>query len=241
MSYRTLEKDYYKVLHTLATHLSPKANSASKKELPYILESSTSNRLKPNFHWILSSISGAGKTTIARQPILAKFKKLPHVTTRTRRLEEKSNEYICVSNSAFLLWKRKNLLFHPHKRNGVWQAILKKDLKKLTANNSLIYLDKSVSSSIFLQKSLADKTSFTFLYILSPSFKELFRRINKRESLRKKGEKRLTRKEILKRFGEEIIDMKKTKKLPYAYVVNDSLARIEKVLKEKISKSKVIR
>jgi len=140
----------------------------------------------------------------------------------------------------FLLWKRQNLLFNPHKRNGVWHAILKKDIRKLTDRNSLIFLDKSVSSSIKLKRNLPEKVNFTFIYVLTPTFKELYIRILKREALGKKSEKHLTKKEIFDRFEEEIKDLHKSTKLPYVYVVNDSLKRVERFLNKPIQDSKLL-
>ncbi len=241
LSYKILEKDYYKTLRFLSNCLNVKNKSISDAKLPYLLENKTFLKLKPKSCWIISAISGAGKTTISKQLVSVKFIKLPNVTTRLKRSEEKDGDYIFINKSKFLSWNHKNLLFHPHKRNGVWQAILKKDIEKLKKGKTLFYLDKSVASSIILEKSLPKKVEFTFLYLLAPTFKELLKRILKRESLRRKKEKRLNEEDILKRFKEEINDMRKSINLPYVYIVNDSLSRVRKLLNKPIKDSRSVK
>lgn len=230
MTYNTLEKDYYKALQKITNSLKIK-EQASKEELLYLLENNTLPRLKQNSLWIISAISGSGKTTILKQLASVGFCKLPNVTTRAQRAEETENDYVFVDKKTFLAWKLNNLLFHPHKRNGVLHAILKTDIQKLKNKDSFFYLDKSVAASLKLKEALPNNIKFTFLYVLTPTFKELYARITKRENLRKiNGEKYLSKKEIFNRFKEEINDMKKSPKLPYIYIVNDSLNRVRKLL-----------
>lgn len=240
LSYKNLEEEYYKALRDIVRSLDIKMKSTSCIKLPYLLENTTLPKLQPQKCWIISGISGVGKTTILKQLTSAGFIKIPNITTRLKRSEEKNEENMFIDNSRFLLLKRLNLLFHPHKRNSVWQALLKKDVKKLIKGDTFLYLDKSVAASITLKKTLPKKVNFTFIYLLPSTFKELYARILKRESLRGKSEKRLKRKEILKRFKEEIDDMKKSTKLPYIYIVNDSLKRVEKILSNTIRDSRNI-
>lgn len=239
MTYKTLEKDYYVVLKTLTSSLENKGKAISRSELPYFLETSTLPRLKPARRWIISAISGSGKTTILKQFVSAGFHKLLNVTTRPARAGETNSDYIFVDKKTFLSWKRHKLLFHPHKRNGAWHAILKKDIKKLVGKNSSFYLDKSIASSLKLKSYLPQKINFTYIYILPPTFGELYKRILKRETTQKeKGGEYLSTKEIFNRFKEEIDDMKKATKLPYVYVVNDSLSRVKQLLHKTILASK---
>jgi len=239
LEFKTLEKEYNKTIRDIVLFLNIKKRLLTPRKITYLLEENTLAKLKPNRCWIISGISGSGKTTISNFLNTAKFKKLRNITTRPKRSEENNKEYIFISEKKFLLWKNKNLLFDPHKRNGVWHAMLKKDIKKIENKNTLIYLDKSVASSIALSKILPKKINFTFVYILTPTFKELYKRIIKRELLRRKKEgKYLSKKEIFKRFEEEIEDMKKTIKLPYVYIVNDSLKRVKKILNKTIKMSR---
>lgn len=239
MTYKTLEKKYYEALRILASSLGNKEKAVSQSKLPYFLEASTLPKLKSSSRWIISAISGSGKTTISKQFVSLGFCKLLNVTTRPPRAGETSSDYIFVNKGTFLLWKRKKLLFHPHKRNGVWHAILKKDIKRLISGSSSFYLDKSISSSLKLKSYLPQKINFTYIYILPPTFRELYKRILKREILQKeKGKVCLSTKEIFSRFEEEIDDMKKGTELPYVYIVNDSLVRVKKLLHKTILASK---
>lgn len=230
ISYKVLEKDYYKALRTIAFSLKIKNKSITKIKLPYLLENATLFRLKPKRRWIISAISGSGKTTISKYLVTANYKKIPNVTTRPRRFGEKFVDYFFVSNSKFLSLKKRNLLFHPHKRNEVWHAIMKKDIGKFNNKKSKIYLDKSVASSLALINSLPKKTDFNYVFILPPTFNELYKRMKKRERSRDKKEY-LSKKQIFKRFEEEIKDMQKSIELPYIYVVNDSLPRVRTLIR----------
>lgn len=239
MTYKNLEKNYYKMLLNIANYQNIKDKKIIRAKLPYILEEVTLPTIKANSNWIISAISGSGKTTILKQLTSAGFYKLPNITTRPQRSEENDNDYIFINKETFFSWKNRNLLFHPHKRNGVFHAILKKDLEKFKDKNSLIYLDKSVASSLKLINNLPRNTSFNFVCILPPTFQELYKRILKREHLRKTNkEKFLSKVEIFNRFEEEINDIKKSVKLPYVYIVNDSLDRVKKLLERTILASK---
>ena len=64
-----------------------------------------------------------------------------------------------------------------------------------------------------------------FIYLLTPTFDDLYARINAREKSHPTG-RTLSEEDILDRFEEEIEDMRRSVKLPYAYLVNDTLERI---------------
>lgn len=225
-----IEQDYYKVLKSIAARSTPGKPSA--RELPHILEKASWAHFRKNTRYILSGISGSGKTTIAK--ILEKkgFKKLPNITTRARRSEEKDSDAVFVTEKVFKEWKRQNMIFHPHRRNKVWQGILKGNLRQFTGRNGKWYADKSVASAIEISKGFPIVSRTTFLYLLAPTFKDLKKRMVKREDeRRKRGEKALSRRDILDRFAEEIVDMRRSAKLPYAYLVNDDLKRLKRLLR----------
>mgnify|MGYP003393691539 CR=1 FL=1 len=236
-SYKTLENNYYKTLQNIANSLNIGNKITSRIKLPYLLENITICKLHPERRWIMSGISGSGKTTISHLLTNVGFRKLPNIKTRPRRSEEASNENYFVDKETFLSWNKGGLLFNPHIRNGTLHAILKKDLEKLTHKNTLTYLDKSVASALSLVKAIGNDLDFNYVYILTPTFKKLYIRIMKREFLYQKDERRLNKKEIFERFQEETRDMEKSIKLPYAYVVNDSLKRVEKILSLPIKNS----
>lgn len=228
-TYATLEKDYSVSLDKIRATLGIIRRRTNSGKLPYELERGSMDRLKPSRVWILSGISGSGKTTISKILDSIGFKKLPNVTTRPRRLREKGSEYVFVDTKTFLAWRKRNMLFHPHKRNAVWHALLKKDIKKLLSRKFRVYMDKSVASSLVLLKEFPRPACITFIYLLAPSFRDLYKRIYSRESVH--GERALSKTEIFDRFEEEIQDMEKARKLPYVYLVNDSPKRVRKIIR----------
>jgi len=231
-TYTTLEQDYHVALNKIRASLGIVQKRANFRTLPYLLEDGSARKLKPSRVWIISGISGSGKTTVSEVLNGAGFKKLPNVTTRPRRLGEKDSEYVFVDANTFLDWRKKNMLFHPHRRNAVWHAILKKDIQKLQNERRRVYLDKSIASSLALLNAFSRPISITFIYLLAPSFRDLYKRISAREIVRaRRGEKALSKGEIFSRFKEEIRDMKNGTKLPYAYLVNDAPERIKKIIK----------
>jgi len=77
--------------------------------------------------------------------------------------------------------------------------------------------------------SIAERTCL--IYILPPSFRELYKRISIREQERESNnEKTLSKLEILDRFEEEIADMRLARKMPYAFLVNDNRSRVKKAI-----------
>ncbi len=235
MPLKALEKAYYHELSAIAAQLGMTETEARKKQSPYALEDATTLRLQPHRSWVISGISGSGKTTATKYFERHGLIKLPNVTTRARRIGEKDSEYHFLASKKFLLLRKAGVFYHPHRRNGVWQAILKKDLQRLAKGKQHFYLDKSVASAIALTKALAKTSDIGFIYLLPPNFRDLWERIDKREQRRKEhGEKRLSRGEILDRFAEEIIDMRKSVKLPYSYFVNDDPKRLETFITKQI-------
>ncbi len=237
-TYTTLEKDYGATLGKIGVSLGIAQKRTVSKTFPSLLEKESIKRLKPSRKWIISGISGSGKTTVSKVLEHAGFKKLPNVVTRPRRFNEKNSENVFTDTKTFLKWRKEGLLFHPHKRNGAWHAILKSDIKKLQDGKIPMYMDKSIASSIALLKSLPKSIRITFIYLIVPSFLELYKRICSRETEQaKKGKKALNDKEIFYRFEEEISDMGKVVRLPYVYLVNDSPKRIQRIISKFVKNS----
>lgn len=238
LSYHILEKYYYRTLRSIASRQKISYKSMRVEKIAYALEKMTLQRLRPVSLWIVSGISGSGKSTVTKKLECAGFRNLPNVITRQRRKGERADENIFIDNLKFKSWKKQGLLHNPHKRNGVWHALLKKDVEKLGEKNSFIHANKSVASAINLVKKIQKKNNVNLVYIFSPTFKDLYTRITARELLQKKnGGKHLTQQEILERFKEEIDDMKKSIKIPYTYIVNDSLERVGRILGKLTKKS----
>ncbi len=231
-TYRELERGYYGALHELLASRRGGHGRATKKAIPYALEQATQHLLRPARCCMLSGISGSGKTTITGLLEVAGFRKLPNVTTRPRRDEERGEDYVFTDADTFLSWKREGKLFHPHKRNGVWHAILQTDVVGLKRGNRRLYADKSVAGVLALAREIPIVERTTLVYILAPSFRELYNRIVARENMRRRnGGQGLSRSQIFDRFHEEISDMRKSAKLPYVYIVNDTRARVARMLR----------
>lgn len=224
-TYENLEKEYERVIRELARVLGIDERG-SIEDVSRGLEERTSTKLRPSTTWVLSGISGSGKSSIARLLEEHGFTKIPNVTTRPRRQREKETEYVFTDETTFKDWEAQGLLSYPHITNGVWHAMRHVDLENLVKPGMKRYLDKSVSGLMGLSKSLPTESSL--VYVLTPTFKELYERIDKRE---REGARSLEEGEILERFREEIGELEKSKEVPYAYIVNDSLSRVEKIVR----------
>lgn len=190
----------------------------------YALERATAQRLRVTGHWFVSGISGSGKTTITSLLDTHGFSRLPNVTTRARRHGERETDYVFTDESTFQEWEQRGLLFHPHTTNRVSHAIRHEDLKRLETDEKL-YVDKSVKSLSVLYEEVPAVKNANLIYLLAPTFDELYERISAREKSRPEGTA-LSEVAILDRFEEEIEDMRKSAKLPYAYLVNDTPERV---------------
>lgn len=178
----------------------------------------------------LSGISGAGKTTIAQVLEAKGFQKVPNVTTRTRRQNERETDNVFLTQTEFDRLHQSGDLFYPHVRNGVWQAIRLSDLDVLISGKRRMYMDKSPSSVKKLLTQFPELTeSVECIYLLPPSISELYNRIIARESTMDLG---LTHKAIMGRLHEEVADMVTLLDLDYRFVVNDDLKRVEEKIKE---------
>lgn len=178
----------------------------------------------------LSGISGAGKTTIAQVLEAKGFQKVPNVTTRTRRHNERETDNVFLTQTEFDSLNQAGDLFYPHMRNGVWQAIRVSDIDTLRFRKKLRYMDKSPSSvnKLFTQFPDLDDSA-ECVYLLPPSIFELYNRIVTRESTVYSG---LSHEAIMQRFHEEVADMVTLKDLNYRFVVNDDLKRMGDKIKE---------
>lgn len=237
-TYIALEKEYHATLKKVAAFFGITQKRFDPQGLSYGLEKESVKKLGPSRVWIISGISGSGKTTVSKFLDDAGFRKLPNVTTRARRFGEKDSDYVFTDMRTFTKLRKKNTLFHPHKRNAVWHAILKKDIQKLQSGKFCMYMDKSIASSLVLLKAFSKPIRITFVYLLAPSFRDLYKRIYSREvATREAGKKALNKVEIFNRFEEEIRDMEKSTQLPYAYLVNDSPKRVKKIIRKFVENS----
>lgn len=175
---------------------------------------------------IISGISGSGKTTLGKALEKRGFQKFPNVVTRPRRPGERAEENIFIDDKIFNRWRKERRLVMCRQTNGVWHAIFKKHLNHVKNSRHPIYFDKSIPSARRLTEFLPG-VKFLLIYLLPPSFRILYNRLKLREE--KDG---MGKEEIHQRFFEEINELGQSAQLPYAYIVNDKIERIIRLISQ---------
>ena len=131
---------------------------------------------------MISSPSGAGKTTIAKKLVSKKnnIELSVSVTTRKPRANEIPNkDYIFVNQKYFnKLIKRKSFLEYAKVFGNYYGTLKENIIKKINKNNTII-LDIDWQGARQIKKKLNNLT--TTIFILPPSLKELKNRLKKRE------------------------------------------------------------
>jgi len=132
---------------------------------------------------VISSPSGAGKTTITKS-LVSKKKNIElsvSLTTRSPRPNEIANkDYTFVNIKTFKkLVAKKSFLEHA-KVFGNYYGTLKKKINNKIRQNKTIILDIDWQGARLIKKQLPKIT--TTIFILPPSLKELKKRLTKRES-----------------------------------------------------------
>ena len=132
---------------------------------------------------VVSSPSGAGKTTIAKKLVLLKKNTILSVslTTRKPRFNEIENkDYKFVTKKKFReLVQKKSFLEHAKVFDNFY-GTLKKDIQKEIKRKKTIILDIDWQGARQIKKRLKEYT--TSIFIMPPSIKELRRRLLKRET-----------------------------------------------------------
>ena len=181
---------------------------------------------------ILSSPSGAGKTTLAK--LLSKKKNfsisISHTTRKPRINEIKGKDYYFVDQDYFkLLITNNEFLEYAKVFNhyyGTSKSFVIKNLKK--GNNVIFYIDWQCTEKI-KEKQL--KYRLITFFILPPSKKVLFERLSNRDMKDK-----LIVEERMKQFNKDILHWKN-----YDFVViNDNLEKcyneVSNLIESKINK-----
>ena len=185
---------------------------------------------------VLSSPSGAGKTTLVK--LLSKNKNNSvsiSYTTRKPRLNEKNKrDYFFVSQKNFRsLIKKKSLLEYAKVFNNYYGTSKKKVIQELKKGKNVLFdIDWQGTEKI-----IRKKLNFELLtiFILPPSKKVLFKRLSNRDMKDK-----LIVGERMKLFEKDVIHWRK-----YNYVVinnklDNCLSKIIKVIHSKLTNKKII-
>ena len=179
---------------------------------------------------ILSSPSGAGKTTLVKKISLRKKYKISisHTTRKPRVNEINSRDYFFVKNKDFkkLIKERKFLEYAKVFKNyyGSLKATVIQKLKK--GDNVIFDIDWQGTEQI---KNKRLKFKIISIFILPPSKKELFKRLLKRDQ----KDKKIAR-ERMKQFKDDVMHWK-----DYDFaVINDKIEKCYKTIINFIGKQK---
>jgi len=130
---------------------------------------------------VISSPSGAGKTTITKKLILKKNTELSvSLTTRKPRISERNKiDYFFVRKNFFKSQIKKKKFLEYAKVFDNYYRTLKKNIKNLLKKNKTIILDIDWQGARQIKKNMPNIT--TTIFILPPSLRELKKRLVKRE------------------------------------------------------------
>ena len=177
---------------------------------------------------ILSSPSGAGKTTLVKKISLRKKYKISisHTTRKPRLNEVNGKDYFFVNNKNFKkLIKDKKFLEYAKVFKNYYGSLKKTVIDKLQKGENVIFdIDWQGTKQIRKQKL---KYKIITIFILPPSKKELFNRLLKRDQKDKK-----IANQRMKQFKD---DLKHWKDYDFA-VVNDKVEECYKSILKFINK-----
>ena len=179
---------------------------------------------------ILSSPSGAGKTTLVKKISLRKKYKISiSYTTRKPRINEKNGkDYYFINNSQFKkLIKEKKFLEYAKVFKNYYGSLRENIITKLEKGKNVIF-DIDWQGTKQIKNNKLDYKIIT-IFILPPSKKELFKRLLKRE---KKDKKIVT--ERMKQFKDDVMHWK-----DYDFtVINDKVENCYKLINNFINLQK---
>ena len=181
---------------------------------------------------ILSSPSGAGKTTLVKKISLRKKYKISisHTTRKPRANEKNGRDYFFVNKKKFLVLIKNNKFLEYAKVFKNYYGSLKETvIQKLENGENVIFdIDWQGTEQI---KSRRLKFKIITIFILPPSKKELFKRLLKRE----KKDKKIA-KERMKQFNKDVMHW-----INYDFVViNDNVEKCYKLINNFINLQKKI-
>ena len=185
---------------------------------------------------VLSSPSGAGKTTLVK--LLSKnknnFVSISYTTRKPRINEKNKKDYFFVSQKNFKsLIKKKSLLEYAKVFNNYYGTSKKKVIQELKKGKNVLFdIDWQGTEKIKRKKLNFDLLT---IFILPPSKKVLFKRLSNRDMKDK-----LIVGERMKLFEKDVIHWRK-----YNYVVinnklENCLSKITKVIRSKLINKRII-
>ena len=179
---------------------------------------------------ILSSPSGAGKTTLVKKIALRKKYKISisHTTRKPRSNEINGKDYNFVNKDEFKkLIKKKNFLEYAKVFKNYYGSLKETVIKSLKKGENVIFdIDWQGTKQI---KNKKLKYKIITIFILPPTKNELFKRLLKRDQKDKK-----IAKERMKQFKNDVLHWK-----DYDFaVINDKIENCYKLIINFINKKK---
>ena len=179
---------------------------------------------------ILSSPSGAGKTTLVKKISLENsyYISISHTTRKPRASEINGKDYFFVTNDEFeKLITNKKFLEHAKVFNNYYGSLKETIINKLNEGQNVIFDIDWQGTEQIKEKKL--KYKITTIFILPPSKEELFQRLLNRDQKDKK-----IANERMKQFDD---DVKHWKNYDFV-VINDDLENCYKKIIKYISTKK---
>ena len=179
---------------------------------------------------ILSSPSGAGKTTLVKKISLRKkyLISISHTTRKPRANEKNGRDYFFVNKKKFLKLIKNNKFLEYAKVFKNYYGSLKETIIQNLLNGENVIFDIDWQGTEQIKKKKL-KFKILTIFILPPSKKELFKRLLKRE---KKDTK--IAKERMKQFKK---DVRHWKNYDFA-VINDEVEKCYKLINKFINLQK---
>ena len=186
---------------------------------------------------ILSSPSGAGKTTLVKKISSRKKYKISisHTTRKPRSTEKNGRDYFFIKNKEFKkLIQDKKFLEYAKVFKNYYGSLKEKVINKLKNGENVIFDIDWQGTRQIRNKKL--KYKIITIFILPPSKKELFKRLLKRE----KKDKKIAN-ERMRQFKDDVMHWK-----DYDFaVINDNIEKCYKLIinfinSKKNKKSKVL-
>ena len=173
---------------------------------------------------IVSSPSGAGKTTVTRK-ILQKFKNsylsVSCTTRKPRPGEKNGKDYFFISKEEFTSLKKKNKFIESAKVYDHYYGTLKSEIIKAN-KNKIVLLDVDWQGARILRKKL--RKNHYSIFLLPPSFSALKKRLLKRHSD--------NRKTAINRFSLATKDLKHWREYDYVFINSNLNTCVKKIYKK---------
>ena len=184
---------------------------------------------------IISSPSGAGKTTICKH-LIKKYKNIKlsiSYTTRPKRKNEKNGkDYFFVNNNEFLIKKRKKYFIETAKVFDYHYGSPLKNIKEAFKKNNHILFDIDWQGAKKIRKNFKDDQIIDF-FILPPNKKELKNRLVRRG--------RDNKKEIKKRLSLAVSEISHFNEYKFILIndkINETIKNLKQIINYQIFKQK---